>query len=86
MQVGTTEDQGLYNKPWTAVHPGALAAGTLSHNITCIDIRSVKQRNIKQHNNISCTRVKLFHSLKIDLYKLRKITVFERCFSLNFLL
>ena len=29
MQVGMTEDQGLYNKPSVAVHPGALAAGTL---------------------------------------------------------
>ena len=29
MQVGTTEDQGLYNKPSAAVHPVALAAGTL---------------------------------------------------------
>ena len=29
MQVGRTEDQGLYNKPSAAVHPGALAAGTL---------------------------------------------------------
>ena len=29
MQVGTTKDQGLYNKPSTAVHPGALAAGTI---------------------------------------------------------
>ena len=29
MQVGTTKDQGLYNKPQTAVHPGALAAGAL---------------------------------------------------------
>ena len=28
-QVGTTKDQGLYNKPSAAVHPGALAAGTL---------------------------------------------------------
>ena len=25
----TTKDQGLYNKPSAAVHPGALAAGTL---------------------------------------------------------
>ena len=31
MQVGTTKDQGLYNKPSAAVHPGALAAVTLSH-------------------------------------------------------
>ena len=29
MQIGTTKDQGLYNKPSAAVHPGALAAGTL---------------------------------------------------------
>ena len=29
MQVGTTKDRGLYNKPSAAVHPGALAAGTL---------------------------------------------------------
>ena len=29
MQVGTTKDQGLYNKPSAAVHPGALVAGTL---------------------------------------------------------
>ena len=29
MQVGTTKDQGFYNKPSTAVHPGASAAETL---------------------------------------------------------
>ena len=29
MQVGTIKDQGLYNKPSAAVHPWALAAGTL---------------------------------------------------------
>ena len=29
MQVGTSKDQGLYNKPSAAVHPWALAAGTL---------------------------------------------------------
>ena len=29
MQVGTTKDQGLYNKPSATVHPGALAAGIL---------------------------------------------------------
>ena len=29
VQVGTTKEQGLYNKPSDAVHPGALAAGTL---------------------------------------------------------
>ena len=34
MQVGTTKDHGLYNKPSAAVHPGALAAGTLPHTYT----------------------------------------------------
>ena len=29
MRVGTTKDHGLYNKPSVAVHPGALAVGTL---------------------------------------------------------
>ena len=29
MQAGKTKDQGLYKKPSAAVHPGALAAGTL---------------------------------------------------------
>ena len=29
MQIGTTKDQGLCNKPSAAVYPGALAAGTL---------------------------------------------------------
>ena len=29
MQVGTTIDRDLYNKPLAAVHPGTLAAGAL---------------------------------------------------------
>ena len=29
VEVGMTEDQGLYNKPSAAVYPGALAVGTL---------------------------------------------------------
>ena len=29
MQIGTTKDQDLYNKPPAAVCPGALAVGTL---------------------------------------------------------
>ena len=37
MQVGTTKDQGLYSKPSAAVHPGALAAGTLpQYNTTAL--------------------------------------------------
>ena len=36
MQVGTTKDQGVYNKPSAAVHPGALAAGTLPQYSTIL--------------------------------------------------
>ena len=45
MQVGTTKDQGLYNKPSVAVHPGALAAGTLpqyNKNTRAHDLVSLK--------------------------------------------
>ena len=38
MQVGTTKDQGLYNKPSAAVHPGALASGTLPQYNTCVSL------------------------------------------------
>ena len=33
VQVGTTKDRGLYNKPSVAVHPGALVAGTCHNTI-----------------------------------------------------
>ena len=54
MQVGTTEDQSLYNKPSAAVHPGALAAGTLpqynnnylGYNISLICNDDVKNNSI----------------------------------------
>ena len=36
MQVGATKDQSLYNKPSAAVHPGALAAGTLTQYNTIL--------------------------------------------------
>ena len=36
MQVGTTKDQDLYNKPSAAVHPGALAASTLPQYNTVV--------------------------------------------------
>ena len=36
MQLGTTKDQGLYNKPSAAVHPGALAAGILPQYNTSV--------------------------------------------------
>ena len=41
MQVGTTKDQGLYNKPSAAVHPGPLAAGTLPRYNTIHDNYSI---------------------------------------------
>ena len=42
MQVGTTKDQGLYNKPSATVHRRALAGGTLLHNITYLYITNVR--------------------------------------------
>ena len=44
MQVGMTKDQGLYNRPSAAVHPGALAAGTLPQYINSHCIYSRQHR------------------------------------------
>ena len=44
MQVGTTKDQGLYNKPSSAVHPGALAAGTLPQYNTIHAVVAILRR------------------------------------------
>ena len=38
VQVGMTKDQGLYNKPSAAVHPGALAAETLPQYNTILSV------------------------------------------------
>ena len=45
MQVGTTKVQGLYNKPSAAVHPGALADGTLPQYNTILggSMRTIKR-------------------------------------------
>ena len=43
MQVGRTKDQGLYYKPLAAVHPRALAAGTLPQYNT-IQYNAIKLR------------------------------------------
>ena len=59
MQVGTTKDQSLYNKPSAAVHPGALAAGTLPKYNTkyfifrffLADIISFTQMCLPNNNN-----------------------------------
>ena len=47
MEVGTTKDQGLYNKPSAAVHAGALAAGTLPQYNTVDVILSTKFLSFK---------------------------------------
>ena len=47
VQVGTTEDQGLYNKPSAAVHPGALAAGTLPQYNTVIHKETLFKKAVK---------------------------------------
>ena len=62
MQPGTTKDQGLYNKPSAAVHPGALAAGTLpqyntittvlSFQITFVSSVSVQYRSLVTTQNL----------------------------------
>ena len=48
MQVGTTEDQSLYIKPYAAAHPGALAAGTVLDNITYIALVSWRHRGYQR--------------------------------------
>ena len=58
MQAGTTKDQGLYNKPSAAVHPRALAAGSLPQYNTIlpcgfqrVSVRpAVKPRLVKRQN------------------------------------
>ena len=42
VQVGTTKDQGLYNKLPAAVHPGALAAGTLPQYNTKVTLSAIQ--------------------------------------------
>ena len=59
MQVGTTKDQGLYNKPSAAVHPGALAAGTLAQYNTV----SPRTRQL-----LTCTIISVFVSLCMCVY------------------
>ena len=48
MQVGTTKDQGLYKKRSAAVHPGALAAGTLPQ------INTIQYNRPFHHRELPC--------------------------------
>ena len=53
MQVGKTKDQGLYNKPSAAVHPGALVAGTLpQYNTITFPKFCCPPRIRREHTNI----------------------------------
>ena len=57
MEVGTTKDQGLYNKPSAAVNPGALAVGTLPQYNTihiCIKTDRHGQRNVEKLTSYFC--------------------------------
>ena len=44
MQVGKTKDQGLYSKSSAAVHPGALAAGSLPQYNTSLGASDISFR------------------------------------------
>ena len=45
VEVWTTKGQGLYNKPSDAVHPGALAAGTLPQYNTITNVHRTYKRH-----------------------------------------
>ena len=50
MQIGTTKDQGLYNKLQAVVHPGALAAGTLpQYNTIQYNVQPFEAHSSKQY-------------------------------------
>ena len=49
MQVGMTKDQGLYNKPSAAVHPGALSAGTLPQYNTIHLYLHIPRKELRCH-------------------------------------
>ena len=64
VQVGTTKDEGLYNKPSAAVHPGALAAGTLLQYNTHVSLRRCLLEHfvvaLKAHNSMHFTNADYF--------------------------
>ena len=68
MQVGTTKDQGLYNKSSAAVHLGALAAGTLPQYNT-IQSREKNLPDCERHPmKILMSEVTLIRKLKIRTF------------------
>ena len=70
MQVGTTKDQGLYNKPSTAVHPRTLGAGTVpQYNTTWNTCSYTHYVNVLQSRNkyaINCFSAANFKQIHIE--------------------
>ena len=65
MQVGRTKDQGLYNKPSAAVHPGALADGALPqyNTIQLSDIlHNIRKATINKAHCCVCLAMLLIFS------------------------
>ena len=60
MKVGKTKDQGLYNKPLAAVHPGALAAGTLPQYNTIVYQMSEMYTTVNALLTARCNRMAYF--------------------------
>ena len=53
VQLGTTKDQGLYNKPSAAVHPGTLVAGTLpQYNMRTHLIHLLRSCDLRRWNGV----------------------------------
>ena len=68
-KVGTTKDQGLYNKPSAAVHPRALAAGTLPQYNTS-HIVNGKRSVVHGGQNDPAHVLGKVHELQWDSHKL----------------
>ena len=55
VQVRNTKDQGLYNKPSAAVHPGALAGGTLPQ------YKTIQYSNNERNNKLIRPSLLILH-------------------------
>ena len=64
-KLGTTKDQGLYNKPSAAVRPGALAVGTIQQYNTRQYIRTFCQNFVSTNIAFPCIFVKKIITLLI---------------------
>ena len=62
MHVGTTKEQGLYNRPSAAVHPGALAAGTLPQYNTSLSTVAVSTLMTGKSSNLKLSSHRYFDS------------------------